>query len=221
MGWLADESGLERCAANHVALTPLSFLARAADVFAGDTALVYGPVRRSYAELHARASRLASALGRAGVRPGDVVATLLPNVPAQVEAHWGVPASGAVLNTINTRLDTGTVAYILGHAGASLLFVDQEFAELVEAVSSALVERERRRRGSLGSGAAFGSGAAWSSGALGSRISPTVKIASTAATISTPSANRWELSSSMENASCLALSSSPSLNVKRSRTSSK
>jgi fatty-acyl-CoA synthase len=133
MGWLADESGLERCAANHVALTPLSFLARAADVFAGDTALVYGPVRRSYAELHARASRLASALGRAGVRPGDVVATLLPNVPAQVEAHWGVPASGAVLNTINTRLDTGTVAYILGHGGAKIVLVDSALVPLAEA----------------------------------------------------------------------------------------
>ena len=133
MGWLPDETGLDRCAANHVPLTPLSHLRRAADVFAAREALVYGPVRRTYAEYHARVSRQASALAGLGVLPGDVVATLLPNVPAQVEAHFGVPACGAVLNTINIRLDVDTVAYILGHGGAKVVLVDTAFVPLAEA----------------------------------------------------------------------------------------
>lgn len=133
MGWLADETGLEKCAANHVALTPLSHLARAAGVFADRTALAYRGTKLSYAEYHARISRLASGLARLGVQPGDVVATLLPNIPAQAEAHFGVPACGAVLGTINTRLDLATVAYILGHAGAKVLLCDTAFLPLAEA----------------------------------------------------------------------------------------
>ncbi|MCW3784097.1 AMP-binding protein [Defluviimonas salinarum] len=132
MGWMADETGLERNAANFVPLTPLSFLERAADVFAGHTALVYGTTRRSYAEYHDRVSRLASALARRGIAPGDVVATFLPNVPAQAEAHFGVPAAGAVLNTINTRLDADTVGYIFGHGQAKLALVDTAFLPLAE-----------------------------------------------------------------------------------------
>ena len=133
MGWLADETGLGKCAANFVALTPLSHLNRAADVFAGRTALVYGPLRRTYGEHRARVARLASALARAGIRPGDVVATLLPNVPAQVEATFGVPACGAVICTINTRLDAGTVAYTLDHGGARMLLCDAALLPLAEA----------------------------------------------------------------------------------------
>ena len=133
MGWLDDETGLEKCAANHVALTPLSFLRRAADVFAGREALVHGNTRRSYAQYAARVSRLASALARAGVRPGDVVATLLPNLPNHAEAHFGIPACGAVINAINIRLDLDTVRYILEHGGAKLLLVDSAFVELAEA----------------------------------------------------------------------------------------
>lgn len=132
MGWMDDETGLEKCAANHVALTPLSFLRRAADVFATREALVYGQTRRSYADYAQRATRLASALNRAGVQPGDVVATLLPNVPAHAEAHFGVPACGAVLNAINTRLDADTVRYILDHGGAKLVLVDSALVGLVE-----------------------------------------------------------------------------------------
>ncbi len=138
MGWLQDETGLDRCAANHVPLTPLSFLARAADVFRDRTALVDSTTRRTYAELHARVSRLASALSRAGIAPGDVVATLLPNVAAHVEAHFGIPAAGAVLNAINTRLDVDTVAYILGHGGAKLLLVDRALVPLAEAAIARL-----------------------------------------------------------------------------------
>ncbi len=138
MGWLADETGLEKCAANFVALTPLSFLKRAADVHADRTAVVWKSTRTSYADYAARLSRLASGLTGLGVAPGDVVATLLPNIPAQAEAHFGVPACGAVLNTINTRLDVDTVAYILGHAGAKVVLCDTAFLPLAEAALALL-----------------------------------------------------------------------------------
>ena len=130
MGWLADETGLEKNAANYTPLTPLSFLKRASAVFPDEDAVVYGPVRRSYAEYAARVTRLASALQGIGVKPGDVVATLLPNVPAQAEAHFGVPACGAILNTINVRLDPDTVAYILDHGQARVLLCDPQFIPL-------------------------------------------------------------------------------------------
>ena len=136
MGWMKDESGLEKCDANYVALTPLSHLRRAADVFAGRMAVVYGDHRVTYAEYHGRCTRLASALANMGVTDGDVVATLLPNIPAQAEAHFGVPACGAVLNTINTRLDVDTVAYIFEHGGASVVLADTQFIELAEAAAA-------------------------------------------------------------------------------------
>ena len=132
MGWLADETGLGKCPANHVPLTPLSHLRRAVDIFATRTAVVWQSTRLSYAEYGARVSRLASGLARRGILPGDVVATLLPNIPAQAEAHFGVPACGAVLNTINTRLDADTVAYIFGHAGAKIVLCDTAFLPLAE-----------------------------------------------------------------------------------------
>lgn len=132
MGWLADEAGLEKCAANYVPLTPLSHLRRAAGIFANRTAIVWKSTRRNYVEYAERVTRLASALSRRGIRPGDVVATLIPNIPAQAEAHFGVPACGAVLNTINTRLDPDTVAYIFGHAGAKIALVDTAFLGLAE-----------------------------------------------------------------------------------------
>jgi len=130
MGWLADETGLDKCAANYVPLTPLSHLARAARVYPDREAVVYGARSFTYADYTARVSRLASALASAGIAPGDVVATLLPNVPAMVEAHFGVPACGAVLNTINIRLDVDTVTYILDHGGAKALLVDSQFLPL-------------------------------------------------------------------------------------------
>ncbi|MDF0600364.1 AMP-binding protein [Psychromarinibacter sp. C21-152] len=138
MGWLADETGLEKCAANHAPLTPLSHLNRAARLFPEREALVYGTTRHSYADYHARVSRLASALAQAGIRPGDVVATLLPNIPAAAETHFGVPAAGAVLNAINVRLDTHTVAYIFAHGGARLVLVDSQFLPLAEAAAEAM-----------------------------------------------------------------------------------
>ncbi|WP_343081758.1 AMP-binding protein [Ostreiculturibacter nitratireducens] len=138
MGWLKDERGLERRTANFVPLTPLSHLIRAADVFADRTAMVYGSRRFSYPEYYGRVSRLASALAGRGIAPGDVVATLLPNVPAQAEAHFGVPAAAAILNTINTRLDVDTVAYIFGHGEAKMVLVDTALLPLAEAAIAAM-----------------------------------------------------------------------------------
>ena len=131
MGWMADENGLGKCPANYVPLTPLSHLQRAASVYAGRTAIIYGEMRLTYAQYHARVSQLASALVGAGVQSGDVVATILPNIPAQSEASFAVPACGAVLNTINTRLDADTVAYIFDHGGAKLVLVDSQFLPMV------------------------------------------------------------------------------------------
>ena len=138
MGWMKDETGLDKCAANFVPLTPLSHLRRAALVFPTREAVVYGPVRHTYADYHARVSRLASALVKAGVAPGDVVATVIPNLPAQAEASFGVPAAGAVLNTINTRLDVDTVSYIFDHGEAKVVFADSQFLPMVEASIAAM-----------------------------------------------------------------------------------
>ncbi|MEO0939141.1 MAG: AMP-binding protein [Pseudomonadota bacterium] len=133
MGWMQDETGLEKTRANFVPLTPLSHLRRAVQVYPERTAVIYGAHRVDYAAYHARCTRLASAMAALGVVPGDVVATLIPNLPAQAEAHFGVPACGAVLNTINTRLDVDTVAYIFGHGGAKVILADTQFVELAEA----------------------------------------------------------------------------------------
>ena len=138
MGWMQDESGLEKCAANHVALTPLSHLQRAVKVFPNKVAVSYGSHSKTYSEYHARVTQLASALTKRGVESGEVIATLIPNIPAQAEAHFGVPACGAVLNTINTRLDSDTVAYILSHGEARLVFADTQFIDLAEAAIAAL-----------------------------------------------------------------------------------
>ena len=138
MGWMADETGLDKCQANYVPLTPLSHLQRAATVFADHTAVVYRSHRSTYHQYHARVSQLASALASIGVLPGDVVATLLPNITAQIEASFGVPACGAVLNTINTRLDVGTLTYIFKHGEAKVVMVDSQFLVPVEAAIAAL-----------------------------------------------------------------------------------
>lgn len=133
MGWMEDESGLDKCAANHTPLTPLSHLQRAARIFPDREAVVDRKRRLTYAEFHARVSRLASALAGLEVGPGDVVATLMPNTLPHVEATFGVPAAGAVLNTINTRLDVATVEYIFAHGEARVVLVDSQFLDLAEA----------------------------------------------------------------------------------------
>lgn len=147
MGWMKDETGLDRCAANFVALTPLSHLRRAAHLFPDREALVYHGFRKTYSEYHARVSRLASALVGLGIEPGDVVATLLPNIPAHCEAHFGVPTAGAVLNAINTRLEADTIAYILDHGEARLVLCDPQFlptlmqaTELMERPAPGIIE---------------------------------------------------------------------------------
>ncbi len=131
MGWLPDETGLEKTAANYVALTPLSYLVRAAEVYPDHLAVAYGPHRKTYRDYYDRVTRLASALAAMGVVPGDVVATMLPNIPAHAEAHFGVPACGAILNAINTRLDADTVAYIFDHGGAKVVLCDTQFLPVV------------------------------------------------------------------------------------------
>jgi fatty-acyl-CoA synthase len=124
-------SGLDKNPANFAPLTPLVFLDRAADVYPERVAVVHGSLRRSYAELRARCRRLASALEKNGVRPGDTVAAMLPNSPAMVEAHYGVPMAGAVLNALNTRLDAATIAFILEHGEANALITDTELAPVI------------------------------------------------------------------------------------------
>ena len=127
------ETGLERRPANHQPLTPLLFLERAAATFPDHVAVIHGALRRPYRELRDRSVRLASALAARGIGRGDAVAALLPNTPAMVEAHYGVPMAGAVLNAINTRLDADTIGYILAHGEAKAVLVDREFAPVLGA----------------------------------------------------------------------------------------
>jgi fatty-acyl-CoA synthase len=138
MGWMRDETGLEKRAANFVPLTPLSHLRRAVKLFPDQEALVYGTFRKTYAEYYARCSQLASALMKMGVKSGDVVATVLPNIPAHAEAHFGVPACGAVLNSINMRLEADTISYILDHGEAKVVMVDPQFLPVVNEAIAAM-----------------------------------------------------------------------------------
>ena len=124
-------AALKPNAANYAPLSPVGFLARAAEIYPDRVAVIHGSGRITYAKLHERARRLASALAKKGVRKGSVVSAMLPNVPAMLEAHYAVPGLGAVLNTINTRLDSDTVAYILEHAEAKVLITDRVFAPVV------------------------------------------------------------------------------------------
>jgi len=125
------ETGLDRVAANYQPLTPLSFLERAARTFPGHTAIIHGKQRIDYATFYARARRLASALAKKGIRKGDTVAVILANTPPMLEAHYGVPMLGAVLNALNTRLDAAAIAFMLEHGGAKILITDREFSATV------------------------------------------------------------------------------------------
>ncbi|MBU0723485.1 MAG: acyl-CoA synthetase [Alphaproteobacteria bacterium] len=129
----AYQRDLAKNPANHVPLTPLSFLARSAAVYPDKIAVIHGRQRYTYRHFAERCHRLASALARAGVGKGDTVSVLAPNIPALLEAHYGVPMLGAVLNAINIRLDADTVAFILEHGGAKVLIADREFAEVAQA----------------------------------------------------------------------------------------
>ena len=129
---IAYDTDLDRNAANFQPLTPLSFLERAAAVYPDQTAIVHGARSWNYRQFYARARQLASALARRGIKRGDTVSVMLANTPAMVEAHYGVPMCGAVLNTLNTRLDAAILAFTLDHAETKVLIVDREFSKVMK-----------------------------------------------------------------------------------------
>ncbi|HXZ47840.1 MAG TPA: acyl-CoA synthetase [Usitatibacter sp.] len=133
MGTDAYSRGLERNAANYTALTPVSFLAKAAAVYPERLSAIHGATRRTWRETYERCRRLASALERRGIGRGDTVAAMLPNVPAMIELHFGPAMLGAIVNTLNTRLDAEAIAFMLDHGGAKALFTDREFSATVAA----------------------------------------------------------------------------------------
>ncbi|GGW34660.1 acyl-CoA synthetase [Vreelandella hamiltonii] len=132
------EQDLPPTAANHVALSPLTFIERSAAVYPDYPAVVHGQTRRTWAETWARCRQLASALEKRGLQPGQTVAAMLPNVPAMFEAHFGVPLAGCVLNTLNIRLDADAIRYMLAHGEARAILVDPEFAEVIQAAVATL-----------------------------------------------------------------------------------
>ena len=135
------DRGLDRNHANYVPLSPLTFIERAASVYPERTAVIHGDLRRSWRETYQRCRRLASALAQRGVGKGDTVAVMLPNIPEMLEAHFGVPMIGAVLNTLNVRLDAEAIAYMLDHGQAKVLITDREFSGTIAKVLE-LVEKK-------------------------------------------------------------------------------
>ncbi|HTO85208.1 MAG TPA: acyl-CoA synthetase [Methylomirabilota bacterium] len=132
---------LDKNAANYAPLTPLTFLDRAAAVYPRRAAVIHGDRTYGYREFDERCRRLAGALVKAGVGPGDTVAVLAPNIPATLEAHYGVPMLGAVLNAMNIRLDAATIGFCLAHGEAKVFIVDREFAEVAR---KAVAQVERK-----------------------------------------------------------------------------
>jgi len=131
-------SNLDKNIANYTALSPLSFLHRAADVYPEFPSAIYGETQYLWRETRERCTRLGSALKKIGVRKNHTVAVMAPNIPPMFEAHFGIPLCGAVLNTINTRLDAKTVAFILQHSEASVLIADTEYSATVAAAIKTL-----------------------------------------------------------------------------------
>ncbi len=127
------DQALPKNAANYAPLSPISFIGWAADVFPDHCAVIHGDLRVNWSQLHARTRRLASVLIQLDIGLGDTVAAILPNTPPMIEAHYGVPMTGAVLNSINTRLDAATIAFILQHSQSKVLLVDREFSLTVKA----------------------------------------------------------------------------------------
>ncbi|MFW3899647.1 acyl-CoA synthetase [Pseudomonas bharatica] len=125
--------GLQPAPVNHVALTPLSFIERTAAVYGDYPAVIHGSIRRNWQETYQRCRRLASALAGRGIGRGDTVAVMLPNIPAMLEAHFGVPMIGAVLNALNVRLDAEAIAFMLEHGEARVLITDREFHKVIAA----------------------------------------------------------------------------------------
>jgi fatty-acyl-CoA synthase len=135
------DQGLERNRANYVPLSPLTFIERTASVYPERTAVIHGELRRNWRETYQRCRQLASALTQRGIGKGDTVAVMLPNIPEMLEAHFGVPMIGAVLNTLNVRLDAEAIAYMLDHGQAKVLITDREFSGTIAKVLK-LVERK-------------------------------------------------------------------------------
>ncbi|NOY40781.1 MAG: acyl-CoA synthetase [Planctomycetes bacterium] len=125
-------SGLNKCPANYQSLTPLSFLQRSAQVYSNKTAVIHGHQQFTYKQFETRCRRFASSLAALGVRRGSTVTVMAPNIPAHLEAHYAVPMSGAVLNSVNTRLEAAGLAYILDHAETDVLMVDSEYAPVMK-----------------------------------------------------------------------------------------
>ncbi|MGB4246712.1 MAG: AMP-binding protein, partial [Pseudohongiellaceae bacterium] len=132
------ELGLDKNAANHAPLTPLSFIERAAAVYPEHIALIHGERRQSWAQTWQRCCRLASALRRHGIGRGHTVSVMGANTPELFEAHFGVPMTGAVLNALNIRLDAKAIAFILQHAEARVLLTDREFSATIKAALALL-----------------------------------------------------------------------------------
>ena len=122
------EQGLERNSANFTPITPLLFLERSAEIYPNRLAVIHGQLRQTWQQTYDRCRRLASALSKHGIGLGDTVAVMLPNTPPMVEAHFGIPMVGAVLNSLNTRLDPETIAFMLNHGEAKVVIVDPEFS---------------------------------------------------------------------------------------------
>ncbi len=135
------EQDLPKTTANFTALTPIDFIVRAAEVFPDRLAVIHGPIRRTWAQTYQRCMQLAHALRALGVQKGDTVTAMLANTPEMVESHFGVPAIGAVLNTLNTRLDAASLTYMLNHAQAKVVLIDREFSKVMqEAIANANVK---------------------------------------------------------------------------------
>ncbi len=126
------DQDLPKTPANFAPMSPLSFIERTAEVYPTRLAVVHGDLRQDWATTYRRCRQLASALSRAGIAKNDTVAVMLPNTPPMVEAHFGVPMAGAVLNTLNTRLDPETIAFMLDHGEAKAVIVDPEFAGVMQ-----------------------------------------------------------------------------------------
>ena len=126
------DTGLPQTPANHVPLTPLSFIARTAQVYPTRPAVIHGGLTRNWRDTYARCRQLASALTQHGIGVGDTVAVMLPNIPAMVEAHFGIPMTGAVINALNTRLDAAAIAFMLDHSETKIVLVDREFASVMK-----------------------------------------------------------------------------------------
>ena len=126
------EQGLERNSANYTPITPLLFLERSAEIYPNKTAVIHGKLRQTWQQTYERCRRLASALQKHGIGLGDTVAVMLPNTPPMVEAHFGIPMAGAVLNALNTRLDPESIAFMLNHGEAKVVIVDPEFSGVMK-----------------------------------------------------------------------------------------